>query len=74
MTLILQGNFLKVSKYVDDLISGDSDVDSTFELYVKSKAKFITNSGELRTMRDLLQEKQVLELEGVLTSKLLKYQ
>ena len=46
------------SIYVDDLTSGDSDVDSTFELYVKSKLrlkkaglnlrKFITNSGELR--------------------------
>ena len=46
------------SIYVDDLTSGDSDVDSTFELYVKSKSrlreagfnlrKFITNSGELR--------------------------
>ena len=45
--------------YVDDLTSGDSDVDSTFELYVKSKLrlkeagfnlrKFITNSGELQT-------------------------
>ena len=46
------------SIYVDDLTSGDSDVDSTFELCVKSKLrlkeagfnlrKFITNSGELR--------------------------
>ena len=46
------------SIYVDDPTSGDSDVDSTFELYVKSKLrlkkagfnlrKFITNSGELR--------------------------
>ena len=47
------------SIYVDDLTSGDSYVDSTFELYVKSKLrlreagfnlpKFITNSGELQT-------------------------
>ena len=47
------------SIYVDDLTSGDSDVDSTFELYLKSKLrlkeagfnlrKFITNSGELRS-------------------------
>ena len=46
------------SIYVDDLTSGDSDVDSTFELYVKSKLrlreagfnlrKFVTNSGILR--------------------------
>ena len=46
------------SIYVDDLTSGESDVDSTFELCVKSKLrlkeagfnlrKFITNSGELR--------------------------
>ena len=45
------------SIYVDDPTSGDSDVDSTFELCVKSKLrlreadfslrKFITNSGEL---------------------------
>ena len=48
--------FLK-SIYVDDLTSGDGDVDSTFELYVKSKLhlkeaglnlrKFVTNSEEL---------------------------
>ena len=47
------------SIYVDDLTLGDSDVDSTFELYVKSKLrlkeagfnlrKLITNSGELQT-------------------------
>ena len=47
------------SIYVDDLTSGDSDVDSTFEFYVKSKLrlmdagfnlrKFVTNSPELRT-------------------------
>ena len=46
------------SIYVDDLTSGDSDVDGTFEFYVKSKLrlkdggfnlrKFITNSEELR--------------------------
>ena len=46
------------SIFVDDLTSGDSDVDSTFKLYVKSKLrlkaagfnlrKFITNSGKLR--------------------------
>ena len=47
------------SIYVDDLASGDSDVDSIFEFYVKSKLrltdagfnlrKFVTNSPELRT-------------------------
>ena len=46
------------SVYVDDLTSGDGDVDRTFELYVKSKLrlkeagfnlrKFVTNSEELR--------------------------
>ena len=46
------------SIYIDDLTSGDGDVDSTFELYVKSKLrlkeagfnlrKFVTNSEELR--------------------------
>ena len=46
------------SIYVDDLTSGDSNVDRTFELYVKSKLhlkeagfnlqKFVTNSEELR--------------------------
>ena len=46
------------SIYVDDLTSGDGDVDRTFELYVKSKLrlkeagfnlrKFVTNSEELR--------------------------
>ena len=47
------------SIYVDDLTSGDSDLDRTFEFYVKSKLrlmdagfnlrKFVTNSPELRT-------------------------
>ena len=46
------------SIFVDDLTSGDSDMDRTFELYVKSKLrlkkagfnlrKFVTNSEELR--------------------------
>lgn len=50
------------SIYVDDLTSGDSDVDRTFELYVKSKLrlkeagfnlrKFVTNSEELRERID----------------------
>ena len=50
------------SIYVDDLTSGDSDVDGTFELYVKSKLrlkeagfnlrKFDTNSEELRERID----------------------
>jgi len=45
--------------YVDDLASGDSDVDSIFEFYVKSKLrlmdasfnlrKFVTNSPEMWT-------------------------
>ena len=50
------------SIYVDDLTSGDSDVDRTFELYVKSKLrlkeagfnlrKFATNSEELHERID----------------------
>ena len=50
------------SIYVDDLTSGDSDMDRTFELYVKSKLrlkeagfnlrKFVTNSEELRERID----------------------
>ena len=47
------------SIYVDDLTSGDRDVDSTFDFYMKSKLrlkdagfnlrKFVTNSQELQT-------------------------
>ena len=54
------------SIYVDDLTSGDSDVDRTFELYVKSKLrlkeagfnlrKFVTNSEELRERIDKNEE------------------
>ena len=33
-------------KYVDDLTSGDSDEDSTFELYVKSKLRLRRTEGE----------------------------
>ena len=58
VTLTLPCKKFLGSIYVDDLISGDSDVNSTFELYVKSKLRlkeagfnlreFITNSGKLR--------------------------
>ena len=60
-------------------------MDSTFELYMKSKLglkeagfnlrKFITNSGELRARIEdnerLVSGEKVLDLEGMLTSKLL---
>ena len=63
-------------------------MDSSFELFVKSKLQpkeagfnlrslspIQENCGqELRTMRDWPQEKQVLKLEGMLTSKLLRRQ
>ena len=58
------------SIYVDDLTLGDSDVEICGSL-----SPIQENCGrELRTMRDWFQEKQVLELEGMLTSKLLTHQ
>ena len=39
VTLTLPCKKFLESIYVDDLISGDSDVNSTFELYVKSKLR-----------------------------------
>ena len=73
------------SIFVDDLTSGDRDADSSFELYLWSKLelkeavfnlqKFITNSGELRARIEdnerLVSGEKVLDLEGMLTSKLL---
>ena len=77
------GKFLE-SIYVDDLTSRDCDMDSTFELYVKSKLRLKKAGFNLRSLspihktcgrvlmaiRDWFQEKQVLELEGMLTGKL----
>lgn len=57
------------SIYVDDLVSGSSDVESTYELYTKSKLrladagfrlrKFATNSNKLR---QLIREKESLSV------------